>query len=101
MPAYVIVVAKIHDRAAFLAGYAAAAAELVEPLGVRYLLKAPGAVVLEGGWGDGASILVEEWPDRETVERHWNSPQYARLKAMREGLADMMIWMIEAPRIEG
>ena len=101
MPAYVIVVAKIHDRPAFLEGYAKAAAELVAPLEVRYLLKAPGAVALEGGWGEGASVLVEEWPDRETVEAHWRSPAYAEICKLREGISEMMIWMVEGPRIEG
>lgn len=99
MPAYLIVVAKLHDRQKFIEGYGMAAAEMVTKLGAKYLIRAPGAVCLEGDWGDGASVVVEEWPDRETVLRFWNSPEYAEVKKLREGLADVKVWMIEAPAI--
>lgn len=97
MPAYLIVVAKLHDRQKFIEGYGKAAAEMVAKLGGRYLIRGPGAVCLEGDWGDGASIVVEEWPDRETVLKFWHSPEYAAVKQLRDGLADVRVWMIEAP----
>ncbi len=99
MAAYLIVVAKLHDRERFIEGYGKAAAELVARYGARYLIRGPGAVALEGGWGDGASVVIEEWPDRETAERFWNSREYAEVKKLREGLADVKVWLIEAPKI--
>ena len=63
MPAYMIVAAKIADRQAFIEGYGKRAAELVEQYGGRYVLRGPGAVLLEGEWGDGASMVISEWPD--------------------------------------
>jgi uncharacterized protein (DUF1330 family) len=43
-----IVTARIADRQAFISGYGAAAAALVERFGGRYILRAPGAELLEG-----------------------------------------------------
>jgi uncharacterized protein (DUF1330 family) len=97
MPAYMIVVAKIADRDAFIAGYGAAAARLVERYGGRYVLRAPGAELLEGSFGDGASMVISEWPDKATAKAFWNSADYAEAKALREGVADCQVLLIEAP----
>ena len=48
MPAYMIVTAKIADRDAFIQGYGAAAAALVERVGGEYVLRGPGATLLAG-----------------------------------------------------
>jgi len=100
MPAYLIITAHIRDRHAFLSGYAPRAAELVERFGGRYVLRAPGASVLEGTGADGASVVISEWPDRTAALAFWNSPEYAEVKRLREGLADCEVLLIEAPAIE-
>jgi uncharacterized protein (DUF1330 family) len=97
MPAYMIVAARISDRDAFLAGYGKAAGALVERFGGRYLLRAPGAELLEGAFGDGASVAISEWPDKEAARRFWDSPEYAEARKLREGLADCQVLLIEAP----
>lgn len=99
MPAYMIVTAKIADRDAFIAGYGAAAGALVEKFGGRYVLRAPGAELLEGGFGAGASMVVSEWPDKAAARAFWESPDYAEVKKLREGIADCQVLLIEAPRI--
>lgn len=99
MPAYMIVTAKIADREAFISGYGAAAGALVEKFGGRYLLRAPGVELFEGDFGDGASMVISEWPDKAAVERFWNSPEYAQAKKLREGIADCQVLVIEAPSI--
>ena len=99
MPAYMIVTAKISDRAAFVGGYGAAAAALVGKFGGKYVLRAPGATGLEGSFGDGASMVISEWPDRAAAEAFWNSPEYVEVKKLREGIADCQVLLIEAPRI--
>jgi uncharacterized protein (DUF1330 family) len=101
MPAYMIVTAKIADRDAFIFGYGAAAAKLVEKFGGKYVLRGPGAELLEGDFGDGASMVISEWPDKDTAKRFWNSQEYMEAKKLREGIAHCQVLLIEAPRING
>ena len=103
MPAYMIVTAKIADRAAFISGYGAAAGELVAKFGGKYVLRGPGAELLEGDTGtehlDGASMVISEWPDKAAAKAFWNSPEYADVKKLRAGIADCQVLLIEAPQI--
>jgi uncharacterized protein (DUF1330 family) len=101
MPAYMIVVATIADRQAFISGYGAAAGALVDRFGGRYLLRGPGAELLEGSFGEGASVVISEWPDKDAARRFWTSPEYAEAKKLREGIADCQVLLIEAPAING
>lgn len=101
MAAYLIVTAMVHDRPAFLEGYAPRAAELVAHFGGRYVIRAPGALALEGELADGASVVISEWPDSAAALAFWNSPEYAEVKRLREGLADCQVLLIEAPAAVG
>ncbi len=96
-----IVTAKIHDREAFITGYGAAAAALVQQFGGRYVLLGPGAELLEGNFGDGASMVISEWPDKAAARVFWDSPEYAKVKKLREGAAEVQVVLIEAPTING
>jgi uncharacterized protein (DUF1330 family) len=95
MTAYMVIFAKVHDRALFLERYGKPAAEVVAKFGGRYVVRAPGAVSLEGGFGDGQSVVVSEWPDKAAIERFWNSPDYAPLKKARQSLADVQVVVVE------
>jgi uncharacterized protein (DUF1330 family) len=95
MPAYMIIAAKIADRDAFVGGYGKAAAELVARFGGKYVLRAPGAELLEGGFGCGASVVISQWPDKHAALRFWNSPEYAEVKKLRDGLAECQVLLIE------
>jgi uncharacterized protein (DUF1330 family) len=99
MPAYMIITAKIADREAFISGYGPAAAKLVAAFGGEYVLRAPGAELLEGGLGaenlGGASVVISKWPDKAAALAFWNSPEYAEAKKLREGLADVQVILIE------
>lgn len=97
MTAWMIITARIHDREGFLAGYGPAAARLVEQFGGRYVLRGPGAVALEGSDWDGASVVISEWPDKAAALAFWNSPEYAEVRKLREGLADVSVLLVEAP----
>jgi uncharacterized protein (DUF1330 family) len=101
MAAYMIVTAKLANREAFVNGYGAAAGPLVSKFGGRYLLLGPGAELLEGDFGDGASMVISEWPDRAAAHAFWNSPEYAEAKKLREGIAECQVLLIEAPKING
>ena len=99
MPAYMIVTAQVHDREAFISGYGAAAVALIPQFGGEYLLRGPGAELLEGSWGQGASMVISKWPDRDAARRFWNSPEYAEAKKLREGLAQVQVLLIDGPDI--
>ncbi|MBL0123732.1 MAG: DUF1330 domain-containing protein [Betaproteobacteria bacterium] len=101
MPAYMIVTAKIKDRDAFIAGYGVVAGALVEKFGGRYVLRGPGAELLEGSFGDGASMVISEWPDKATILAFWNSTEYQEAKKLRASVADCQVLVIEAPKING
>lgn len=101
MTAYMIVTADISDRDRFISGYGKTAGALVEKFGGRYVLMGPGAELLEGDFGDGASMVISEWPDKESARRFWNSPEYAEAKKLREGIAECQVVIIDAPKIGG
>lgn len=101
MSAYMIVIARIADRDAFINGYGAAAGRLVAQFGGKYVLRGPGAELLEGAFGDGASVVISEWPDKDAARAFWHSPEYAEVKKLRLGLADVQVLLIEAPKING
>ncbi|MEP3110805.1 MAG: DUF1330 domain-containing protein [Erythrobacter sp.] len=99
MPAYMIVTATIKDRDAFIAGYGATAGALVAKFGGKYILRGPGAELLEGGFGAGASMVISEWPDKAAALKFWNSPEYGEAKKLRAGVAECQVLLIEAPSI--
>lgn len=97
MAAYMVVMAKVHDRQRFLADYGAPAAALIQRFGGEYLVRAPGALALEGPLESGFSVVISRWPDKAAIERFWASPDYAPLRAAREGLADVTVFCVEDP----
>lgn len=101
MPTYMIVTAQIKDRQKFIDGYGQAAAALVTKFGGHYLLRGGGAKLLEGNFGAGASMVISQWPDRASAEAFWNSPEYAEVKKLREGLADCQVLLIDGPELGG
>lgn len=103
MRAYMIILATISDRDKFISGYSKATAPLVAKFGGRYIARAPGGTLLEGcaaqnNWGDGASLAISEWPDRAAIEAFWNSPEYEEAKKLRDGISDVQVIVIDAPK---
>jgi uncharacterized protein (DUF1330 family) len=96
-----IVHATLTDREKFIAGYAPAAAKLVEQFGGRYLLRAAGSTLLEGDLDDGSSVVISEWPDKDAALRFWNSPEYAAAKKLRADCARCRVTVVEAAPIAG
>ena len=96
MAAYLVITAQIRDRGRFLAGYARAAAALTARCGGEYMLRAAGAEVLEGDH-PGGSVVVSRWPDKAAALAFWNSPEYAEVRRLREGIADCQVVVVEEP----
>ncbi len=99
MRAYMIVTASLKDRDAFINGYGAAAGKLVAQFGGKYVLRAPGAELLEGDFGNGASMVISEWPDKDAAKAFWTSPEYAEAKKLRADIAECQVLLIEADKI--
>lgn len=83
-PAYMLVLGQIHDREAFMAGYASKLAPLYEKYGGTYLAVTggPSVEILEGDYS-AASVVIGKWKNMEAARAFWNSPEYAPLKAAR------------------
>lgn len=95
MAAWLVVTAVIPNREAFLAcGYAQLSAQLLEAAGGKYVVRAPGAQVLEGTGTEGASVIISEWPSREAALTFWHSADYQAAKKLREGLADISVVVV-------
>ncbi len=95
---YMVILAKISDRDTFIHGYSKATAPLVAKHGGRYIVRAPRGTLLEGQWGDGASVAISEWPNREAIKAFWDSPEYQEAKKLREGISDVQVLVIDAPK---
>ena len=99
MKAYMIVRCVIHDREKFISGYGTEAAKLIEKYGGKYLIRAPGAIPLEGIEEDNNSVVISEWPSKERALEFWNSNEYQEIKILREGIAECKVLVIEADAI--
>ena len=99
MKAYMIVRCVIHDREKFISGYGAEAAKLLENYGGRYLIRAPGAIPLEGIDEDNNSVVISEWPSKQRALEFWNSDEYQQIKKLREGIAECKVLVVEADAI--
>ena len=100
---YMIIFVQTSDRDKFIAGYSKATAPLVAKYGGKYVMRAPGGLLLEGSeannyWGDGASVAISEWPDRDAIQAFWDSPEYQEAKKLREGISDVQVIVIDAPK---
>lgn len=96
MPAWYIITTQVHDREAFVSKYSPAVADLAKQYGATYLLRGRSGQVLEGQGYEGGGAVVMEWPDVETALAFWNSPEYAEIKKLREGIADVSVTLVDS-----
>ena len=96
MKAYMLVRAVIKDREKFVNGYGAEAAKLVDKFGGKYLVRAPGAIPLEGIDDEQNSVVISEWPSKEAAQDFWKSDEYQEVKKLIEGIADCYVLLIES-----
>ncbi|MEM9570469.1 MAG: DUF1330 domain-containing protein [Pseudomonadota bacterium] len=97
MSAYMIIACKIHDRDRFVSGYGQAVPKVVEQYGGEYVIVAPGAELLEGNLEGYGSIAISKWPSKDAAKAFWNSPEYAQVKQLRDGLADAEVLLVDTP----
>lgn len=93
MSAYIFVTVTIHDPAKFRA-YGAANAALVARMGGKYLVLGPEGDALEGDAIIGKKV-ISEWPSREAALAYWNSPEYAEIRKLRDGICDAQVMLLD------
>lgn len=87
MPAYVIVDINVTEPDK-IGPYREAAGPAVAAYGGRYLARGGETVTLEGNWNP-ERIVVAEFPDLESAQRWYASPEYQHAKSLREGICTM------------
>ncbi|MEU1216564.1 DUF1330 domain-containing protein [Streptomyces sp. NPDC005791] len=99
MPAYVIVNVDVLDEEAGLA-YARVAQESILSHGGRYLVAGPTPEPVEGTWGS-SRFMVIEFPDMDRIREWYDSPEYRRARAIREGKVRVGMLFAEGTVPEG
>ena len=85
--------AEITDPQQFME-YAKRAPALIEKFGGRYRCMRGEVEQLEGN-PDNRKIVISEWPSMEAAQSFWNSDEYAELKKVREGAAEIDVNLVE------
>ena len=93
MGAFMFIQANITDPEQFME-YAKRAPALIAENGGRYRCMR-GAVEQLEGKPDNRKIVVSEWPSMEAAKHFWDSPAYQELKAVREGAAEIDVFLCE------
>jgi len=93
MGAFMIIQADITDPKQFME-YAKRAPALIEKFGGRYRCMR-GAVEQLEGKPDNRKIVVSEWPSMKSAQAFWNSDEYAELKQVRAGAAEIDVNLVE------
>jgi uncharacterized protein (DUF1330 family) len=81
-PAYMIVLGTVHDRDAFMRGYASKLAPLYDKYGGHYISIGGSHEILEGQTAF-QSHVISQWKSSDAARAFWNSPEYAELKRAR------------------
>lgn len=93
MGAFMFIQANITDPEQFME-YAKRAPALINEHGGRYRCMR-GAVEQLEGKPDNRKIVVSEWPSMDAARTFWNSPAYQELKEVREGAAEIEVFLCE------
>ncbi len=97
MAAYLVAQIKVTRHEGW-SDYRTKVGPLAERFGGRYLVRAADVQVLEGSH-DRRRLVVFEFSSMEAIDRFWNSPEYAELKKLRQGSAELDVWAV--PGAEG
>ena len=93
MPAYLISQGAVKDPERMQA-YRAAVVPLIAKFHGRYIVRRGEVQVLEGHH-DGRSVTIHEFPSIEAIHAFWDSAEYASIKDLRLGAADLDLWAVE------
>jgi uncharacterized protein (DUF1330 family) len=88
MSAYVLVNVRASDDSADMKQYSATFPSTLEAYGGRFVIRGGDIEVREGRW-DGTWLVVIEFPSMGQARQWYESPEYRRAAALREGHADL------------
>ena len=75
--------------------YAAAAADLVAEFGGEYIVRATPPHSLEGEWPAAEKLVISKWASERQALAFWNSSEYAKIKKLRLGTAQVRVTLFE------
>ena len=93
MSAYLIVQIRVTEERRW-SEYRTAVGPLAERFGGRYIMRGAGNVEVLEGAHDRRGLAVFEFATMEALHTFWNSPEYAALKKLREGAAELDAWAV-------
>ena len=97
MAGYLIANLEITDPEGF-EEYRRQVAPIIARFGGRYIVRGAQVEVLEGRH-DGRRLVLFEFPSMDAIRRFWNSPEYAKVKPLRDNAAEVDAWAM--PGVEG
>jgi uncharacterized protein (DUF1330 family) len=92
MNAYLVIQATITDPTAF-AEYTKAVPPLVAQFGGKYIAMGP-AELLEGDY-EMKSMVISEWPNKQSALAFWHSDEYRAKIKYREGTGTFNVTLVE------
>lgn len=98
MPAYVIVQISVQDPTTY-ERYKELAPPSIGVYGGRYLVRGGNITTLEGDWDPGRFVILE-FPDRESAQAWWDSPEYAEAKLLRQASALTQMILVDGPSFD-
>ncbi len=93
MPAYVIAEVEITNPDGYKE-YASTVPATVAQYGGRFLVRGGKSHVLEGEWPERRRVVIE-FPSVEAARKWWDSPEYAKPKALRRANSKGRLLLIE------
>ena len=93
MSVYLIIDIKCHDREPY-ERYKELVKPLFEKAGGKYHVRGGAHETVEGDW-DPERIVVMEFPDRESIRKLFDSPEYAPVKKLRHDSTTARIIMVD------
>ena len=93
MPAYVIAEVEITNPDGYKE-YATMVPATIEQYGGRFVVRGGKTHVLEGEWPERRRVVIE-FPSVEAARKWWDSPEYAKPKALRRANSKGRLLLIE------
>ena len=93
-PAYLVIQIKFLASPEKFSAYRDAGGPLAKDFGGRYIVAGGVKVAVLEGSHDGRSLVIFEFPSMDAIRLFWSSPEYAKVKALRGGLAELDVWAV-------